>query len=144
MELTRCEINVNNVQNLPDTPAISAEELKQTFDKTGKELKDFLNNTTLPEIEQGIGETETSITKKIIKTNKYNVKTTADVQTTTDYTVPATYEVNTSSLDVYFEGCLLNINEHYTERGTGNSNKIRFTFKVPKNSLLSFIIRKKG
>lgn len=144
MDLTRCEVNVNNVQNLPDTPAISASELKQTFDKTGKDLKDFINNTMLPEMEDGVSKSEEKTSKKIINTSKFNVKPATDIQANVDYTVPTTYEVNASALDVFFEGCLLNINEHYTERGTGNSNKIRFTFTVPKNSLLSFIVRKKG
>ena len=66
----------------------------------------------------------------------------AEIEENTDYTIPTTYKVNTSGLDVYFEGCLLEPNEHYVERGTGDSDKIRFNFVVPKDSLLGFVIRK--
>ena len=142
MDLTRCEVVVTNIQSLPDTPAIGADELKQTFDKTGKDMKDYLNNILLPEIEEGVEESEENTTKKIIKTYKYNVKTLAEIEENTDYTIPTTYKVNTSGLDVYFEGCLLEPNEHYVERGTGDSDKIRFNFIVPKDSLLGFVIRK--
>ena len=45
-------------------------------------------------------------------------------------------------LDVFFEGSLLEQNEHYEERGIGESDKIRFKFEVPKDSTLGFVIRK--
>lgn len=142
MDLTNCEVVTNNVQALPDTPAISSEELKKTFDKTGDDLKKFINDTLIPEIEQGTEENNEEIEKKIIKTYKYNVKALAEIEEDTDYTIPSIYKVNTSGLDVYFEGCLLEPNEHYVERGTGDSDKIRFKFNVPKDSLLGFVIRK--
>ena len=142
MDLTNCEVVTNNIQALPDTPAISSEELKKTFDKTGDDLKKFINNTLIPEIEQGTEENNEKIEKKIIKIYKYNVKALAEIEEDTDYTIPSTYKVNTSGLDVYFEGCLLEPNEHYVERGTGDSDKIRFKFNVPKDSLLGFVIRK--
>lgn len=142
MDLTNCEVVTNNIQALSDTPAISSEELKKTFDKTGDDLKKFINNTLIPEIEQGTEENNEKIEKKIIKTYKYNVKALAEIEEDTDYTIPSTYKVNTSGLDVYFEGCLLEPNEHYVERGTGDSDKIRFKFNVPKDSLLGFVIRK--
>lgn len=142
MDLTSCEVVTNNIQNLPDTPAIGADELKETFDKTGDDLKNFINDTLIPEIEQGTKQNNEEIEKKIIKTSKYNVKTIAEIAEDEDYTIPATYKVNTSGLDVYFEGCLLEPNEHYVERGTGESSTIRFKFNVPKDSLLGFVIRK--
>lgn len=142
MELTNCEVVTNNIQNLPDTPAIGPDELKKTFDKTGDDLKKYINSTLIPEIKQGTEENNEEVEKKIIKTSKYNVKTIAEVAEDEDYTIPTTYKVNTSGLDVYFEGCLLEQNEHYIERGTGESSTIRFKFNVPKDSLLGFVIRK--
>ena len=142
MDLTSCEVVTNNIQNLPDTPAIGADKLKETFDKTGDDLKKFINDTLIREIEQGTKQNNKKIEKKIIKTSKYNVKTIAEIAEDEDYTIPATYKVNTSGLDVYFEGCLLEPNEHYVERGTGESSTIRFKFNVPKDSLLGFVIRK--
>ena len=44
MSLTKCEVVTDNIQNLPNSPALSPDELKQTFDKTGKDLKDYIND----------------------------------------------------------------------------------------------------
>lgn len=142
MDLTNCEVVTNNVQNLPDTPAISADELKKVFDKTGDDLKKYINESLIPELEEGVEESEENTTKKILKVYKYNVKTQAEIEEDADYTIPATYKVNTNGLDVYYEGCLLELNENYVERGTGESSTIRFKFNVPKDSLLGFVIRK--
>lgn len=142
MNLTRCEVDTTNIQNLPDTPAIGPDELKQKFDKTGKDIKEYLNQKLLPEIEKESKKDKDEVIGKILKTFKYDVTLQTNIEKNTDYTIPSTYKVNTSNLDVYFEGCLLNINEHYTERGTGDSDKIRFDWDVPKDSKLSFVIRK--
>ena len=122
MNLTRCEVDTTNIQNLPDTPAIGPDELKQKFDKTGKDIKEYLNQKLLPEIEKESKKDKDEVIGKILKTFKYDVTLQTNIEKNTDYTIPSTYKVNTSNLDVYFEGCLLNINEHYTERGTGDSD----------------------
>ena len=142
MDLTNCEVVTNNIQSLPDTPAIGADELKKKFDQTGDDLKQYINNTLIPEIEEQTDEANEEVAKKILKTYKYDVKTLAEIKEDEDYTIPSTYKVNTSNLDVLFEGQFLIINEHYVERGKGESRTIRFKFDVPKDSLLSFIIRK--
>lgn len=141
MSLPNCEVKTNNIQELPDSPAISASELKQLFDKTGKDLKDYLN-VLIGEIEKADNNIKKEIQNLVLDTYKYDVVTEVDIDTDEDYTLPTTYKVNTSGLDVYYEGCLLNINKHYVERGTGDSNKIRFGWKVLKGSNLSFVIRK--
>ena len=142
MDLTNCEVVTNNIQNLPDAPAIGSDELKKRFDKTGDDFKKYINETLIPEIKDGIGRIQEHISKKIIKRYKYNVTTLAEIKQNEDYTIPSTYKVNTNGLDVYFEGCLLEPNENYVERGTGESSTIRFKFDVPKDSLLGFVIRK--
>ena len=141
MSLPSCEVKTNNIQELPDSPAISASELKQLFDKSGKDLKDFLN-ILIPEIEKADENMKKDIQKLVLKTYKYDVVTSADIDADEDYTIPSTYKVNTSGLDIYYEGCLLIINKHYTERGTGDSNKVRFGWNVFSNNDLSFVIRK--
>ena len=141
MSLPSCEVKTNNIQELPDSPAISASELKQLFDKSGKDLKDFLN-ILIPEIEKADENMKKDIQKLVLKTYKYDVVTSADIDADEDYTIPSTYKVNTSGLDIYYEGCLLIINKHYIERGTGDSNKVRFGWNVLKGSNLSFVIRK--
>lgn len=141
MSLPTCTVSTNNIQNLPDAPNLSPDELKQKFDKTGKELKDYLNSLIL-EIEKADEETKKAIQSQMLKTYKYDVVTNSVISESEDYTVPEIYKVNTSGLDIYFEGELLILNKNYQERGTGNSNKIRFNFEVPKDSNLIFVIRK--
>ena len=142
MSLPECTVPTNNVQNLADSPTQSAQDLKKVFDQAGEDIKNYINDKLIPEIEKSDKETEDNTKKLIIKTYKYNVTTLADITETEDYTIPATYNVNTHGLDVYFEGSLLALNENYQERGTGTSDKIRFNFTVPKDSLLTFVIRK--
>lgn len=142
MSLPECTVPTNNVQNLADSPTQSAQDLKKVFDQAGEDIKNYINDKLIPKIEKSDKETEDNTKKLIIKTYKYNVTTLADITETEDYTIPSTYNVNTHGLDVYFEGSLLALNENYQERGTGTSDKIRFNFTVPKDSLLTFVIRK--
>ena len=55
MSLPRCEIETNNIQKLPDKPTLSSSEIKQAFDKSGKDLKEFLN-VLITEIEKLVTE----------------------------------------------------------------------------------------
>lgn len=142
MSLPECTVPTNNVQNLADSPTQSAQDLKKVFDQAGEDIKNYINDKLIPEIEKSDKETEDNTKKLILKTYKYNATTLAEITETEDYTIPATYNVNTHGLDVYFEGTLLALGEHYQERGTGTSDKIRFNFTVPKDSLLTFVIRK--
>ena len=142
MSLPECTVPTNNVQNLADSPTQSAQDLKKVFDQAGEDIKNYINDELIPEIEKSDKETEDNTKKLIIKTYKYNATTLADISETEDYTIPSTYNVNTHGLDVYFEGTLLALGENYQERGTGTSDKIRFNFTVPKDSLLTFVIRK--
>ena len=50
MSLPECTVNTNNIQNLPDSPTLTADELKQEFDKSGKGIKDYINDILLPAI----------------------------------------------------------------------------------------------
>lgn len=142
MSLPKCTVPTNNVQNLADSPTQSAQDLKKVFDQVGEDIKDYINDELIPAINKDISDSQSATKKLILKTYKYNATTLAEITETEDYTIPTTYNVNTHGLDVYFEGSLLALNEHYTERGTGQSDKIRFNFTVPKDSILTFIIRK--
>lgn len=51
MSLPECTVNTANIQNLPDSPNMSASELKQKFDKAGKEIKNYINDLLIPAIE---------------------------------------------------------------------------------------------
>lgn len=62
-----------------------------------------------------------------IETNRYKITLEADLADNSELTIPANYKVGTDSLQVYFEGCLLEKGIHYLEVGTANSisNKIQ-------------------
>lgn len=56
MTLTEFSKNVNNIQSLSDRPnaidGLSASELKQKYDQAGADIKEYLNETLLPELEE--------------------------------------------------------------------------------------------
>ena len=57
MSLTKFSKNVSNHQSQPDKPALTASELKELFDKAPEDIKDYLNNTLLPELEDALSGT---------------------------------------------------------------------------------------
>lgn len=58
MALTTFDVDVENITALADQPnddqGLSADELKQLFDKAGVDIKGFLNDTLIPELEDAI------------------------------------------------------------------------------------------
>lgn len=60
MELTKFTKNVSNHQSQPDKPALTATQLKALFDKAPEDIKDYLNNTLLPELEEFLNKIPTS------------------------------------------------------------------------------------
>lgn len=50
MALTELTSNLNIHQSHPDQPALTADELKEDFDKAGNLIKEYLNETLLPEL----------------------------------------------------------------------------------------------
>ena len=55
MKLTKFSENVSNITNLNDKPSIEAQELKRLFDKGNEDIKNYLNNVLIPELEDGTG-----------------------------------------------------------------------------------------
>lgn len=53
MALPKLTKEMNIIAALDDSPALSASELKAKFDEGNKALKDFLNETFIPEVEKG-------------------------------------------------------------------------------------------
>ena len=51
MSIERCTVDTNVISELPDSPAISASELKNKFDTGETGLKSYINNTLIPDIE---------------------------------------------------------------------------------------------
>lgn len=55
--MTTLDTNLNYVSTLADQPAISTQELKQTFDMAGNTIKTWINEVHIPEIEAGFTST---------------------------------------------------------------------------------------
>ncbi|MCI8410871.1 MAG: hypothetical protein HFJ40_00140 [Clostridia bacterium] len=74
MSLPTCTVSTNNIQNLPDAPNLSSDELKHEFDKSGKDFKDYINEILLPAVERLVKDEkanlEVSINNKILEDNK--------------------------------------------------------------------------
>jgi len=51
MALTRCNAVTNVISGLPDEPSITAAELKQAFDAGADNVKDWINDTMLDELD---------------------------------------------------------------------------------------------
>lgn len=60
MELTALTQDLYIISQLGDNPNsdnnLSAQELKQKFDESGNLIKNYINNTLIPEIEEGFTE----------------------------------------------------------------------------------------
>ena len=71
MALTKLTTNLNNIQALHDRPntadGLTADELKEKFDKAGNDIKTYINNTLTTELDTAIANTysETEIDNMI-------------------------------------------------------------------------------
>ncbi|MBO7733040.1 MAG: hypothetical protein J6S67_10815 [Methanobrevibacter sp.] len=63
MALTKLTTNLNNIQALHDRPntsdGLTADELKERFDRAGNDIKDYINNTLTEELDSAITNTYT-------------------------------------------------------------------------------------
>lgn len=80
--LTKLTIDVNNIQALSDRPntadGLTSHELKERFDKAGSDIKNFLNTSLLPEIEEKfIDENDSRLVDSRKCNNEFNNPTTA-------------------------------------------------------------------
>ena len=56
MALTKLTADMNNHQSLPNKPALSAEELQILFDKAPNDIKDFINQILIVELDKIVTE----------------------------------------------------------------------------------------
>jgi hypothetical protein len=65
INLTNLTANVNNIQALSDRPntadGITSQQLKERFDKAGSDIKTFINNTLIEEIEEYLRQAKSHI-----------------------------------------------------------------------------------
>ena len=61
-KLTKFTTNVNNIQGLSDEPntidGLTSQQLKEKFDKAGSDIKEYLNETLIPELEKEVSSDE--------------------------------------------------------------------------------------
>lgn len=53
--IKKCTASVNVIRNLADEPSLSAQELKYEFDKAAQNIKDWLNDEFIPDLETQFG-----------------------------------------------------------------------------------------
>ena len=97
--LTKFTEHVNNIQALSDRPntadGLTSHELKERFDKAGSDIKDFLNNTLIPEMEEGfISDDDTRLTDSRKCNNQFDNPITArdNLKIKTGTSLPGTVE----------------------------------------------------
>lgn len=61
MSLSKFSEAVNNISTLPDKPTLPASELKAKFDKTGADLKEYINDTLTEELDTQLASKVTSV-----------------------------------------------------------------------------------
>ena len=110
MALTKLTTNLNNIQALHDSPntsdGLTADELKEKFDKAGNDIKSYINNTLTTELDSTIGDT---YTKTQVDTMFTGLSSTYYNKTETDnkYQPKITYGTGTptggSNGDIYIK-----------------------------------------
>lgn len=73
MELPKLTENLNIISSLPDRPAMTTNELKKQFDKAGNIIKEFLNNSFLPELERTL-----NLEIEVMKTSLHRIVSEED------------------------------------------------------------------
>ena len=54
MAIRECTVETNNISQLPDEPALSPTELKAEFDQAGTDLKNYINNSLITDVNQTV------------------------------------------------------------------------------------------
>ena len=72
MAITQCTADTSAVSNLPDAPALTPSELKAVFDKGGTEIKNYINNTMIGDINSTISSTASTINATITSNQTAN------------------------------------------------------------------------
>ncbi len=122
VNLTKFLKDIKNIQALPDKPAQTSNELKQLFDKAGEDIKSYINNELIEEIQDGFTKTfriiedkgeeikdyknDINQLEKSIITKKYRMEKIYNSQLDTGIILdlPLWYKTNTDALDIYLNG----------------------------------------
>ena len=113
MALTKLTANLNNIQALSDRPnatdGLTADELKERFDKAGNDIKSYINGTLTTEVDTLVGN---FYTKSQIDSNYYT-KTQSDTN----------YYTKTQSDNNYYTKAQINstLGNYYTKTESNNN-----------------------
>lgn len=118
MSLPELTENLNVHQSLPDKPALNSDELKRKFDEAPNAIKEYVNETLLPELnsiltslqnkdvslETAVGILQTTITEAVanitsIQTTIAGLKSGATTKITIGSSIPS----NLENGEVYFQ-----------------------------------------
>ena len=94
MDLTRCTVDTDVLSNLADEPALTGTEMKAKFDKEADDLKTYINNTLLPEIESLVSTTSSTLmttVNNLIAEKNQAIYHVGKILMTTENINPATY-----------------------------------------------------
>lgn len=124
INLTNFTKSVDNIQKLSDKPnetdGLSAQGLKERFDRAALDLKDFINGTLLSELETHLNKQEKSIENNITKTEE--VQTSLD-SLNTDYDI--TKDLVSKKINVY------ELSTTKADTGKRDNGDIIYAIKIP-------------
>lgn len=123
LNITNLTANVNNIQALSDRPntadGITAQQLKEKFDKAGADIKDWANNSLIVELEEYIN---------TLKGHVENVESLAEGLDTRVDTVEANYVQTSDSRLTNSRQC----NNNFDNWSTARSNlKVGYGTSLP-------------
>lgn len=88
MALTKFLVDVNNIQALSDRPneidGLDSSQLKEKFDKAGRDIKSYLNNTLSEEIDTSLATMNTSLATMNTSINQISGRISTDYVRTND------------------------------------------------------------
>ena len=116
MSLTKFTENTNVISELPDTPSLTATELKAKFDEVGGKVKTYLNNTLTTETEQLVATEKASLQSSIsnLSTQIYSALSTLE----------STMQSNVNALQSKINGTVL------YENSTGTTGAVTLSDSI--------------
>lgn len=94
MAIRTCDVKVDNIQDLDDNPNISgmsSNELKAKFDKTGADLKTYINDKLITDVNTELQTLETTVNNDPRMTNSRTCNNTFDTWSTARSNLKITY-----------------------------------------------------
>lgn len=80
MALTKLTANLNTHQSMPDQPALTSKELKEEWDKAPNDIKDYINQILIAELDRILEDKVDKVTGKALSKNDFtdSLKTKLD------------------------------------------------------------------